>query len=78
MLNKKHALDSECALNRDSFEGGTIEHVRAFCILKVSRSCQEYTMESVVRGYHVYKVDSTRTCCRASAIRSLSRTSSPQ
>ena len=29
---------------------------------------EEYTMESVVRGHHVYKVDSTRTCCRASAI----------
>ena len=29
---------------------------------------EKYTMESVVRGYHVYKVDSTRTCCRASVI----------
>ena len=29
---------------------------------------EEYTMESVVQGHHVYKVDSTRTCCRASAI----------
>ena len=29
---------------------------------------EEYTMESVVRGHHVYKVDSMRTCCRAFAI----------
>ena len=32
MLNKKHALNSECALNRKGLdiEGGAIERVRAF------------------------------------------------
>ena len=39
-LNKKHALNSECVLNRKGLdiEGGAIEHVRAFHVLKVSRS----------------------------------------
>ena len=32
MLNKKHALNNECALNRKGLgiEGGAIEHVRAY------------------------------------------------
>ena len=40
MLNKKHALNSKCALNRKGLdiEGGAIERMRAFRILKVSRS----------------------------------------
>ena len=36
--------------------------------IKGVKIMEEYTMESVVRGYHVYKVDSTKTCCRTSAI----------
>ena len=39
-LIKKHALNSECALTRKGFdiEGGAIEHVCTFRVLKVSRS----------------------------------------
>ena len=39
-LIKQHALNSERALNRKglNIEGGAIEHVRAFRVLKVSRS----------------------------------------
>ena len=40
MLNKRHVLNSECVFNRKGLdiEGGAIECVRAFHVLKVSRS----------------------------------------
>ena len=40
LIKKKHALNSECVLNRKGLdiEGGAIERVLAFHVLKVSRS----------------------------------------
>ena len=59
-LNNKHALNSECALNREGLDikGGVKPCACSSCVQKVPRSqheMEEYTMESVVRGHHVYK-----------------------
>ena len=36
-------------------EGGAIERVRAITHIEGVKIMEEYTMESVVRGHHVYK-----------------------
>ena len=59
-LIKKHALNSECALNREGSDvkGGTKPCACSSHVHKVPRSqheMEEYTMESVVRGHQVYK-----------------------
>ena len=59
MLNKKYALNSECALNRKGLgiEGGAIYRVWYPTIggAKIAKiAIEEYTIESVIRGRHVY------------------------
>ena len=61
VLNKKYALNSECALNRKDLgiegAGGAIYHVRCPAIgdAKIAKIVmEEYTIESVIRGRHVY------------------------
>ena len=59
MLNKKYALNSECVLNRKGLgiKGRAIYHVRYPAIggAKIAKiMMEEYTIESVIRGHHVY------------------------
>ena len=59
MLNKKYALNSACALNRKDLgiEGRAIYRMRCPAIgdAKIAKiAMEEYTIESVIRGHHVY------------------------
>ena len=55
----KYALNSECALNRENLDnegGATVPpRVTAICGAKIKIAMEEYTMESVIRGHHIYK-----------------------
>ena len=62
MLNKKYALNSECALNRKGLgiEGGAIYRVHCPAIggataAKIAKiMMEEYAIETVIRGHYVY------------------------
>ena len=80
MLNKKHVLNSKCALNRKGIdiEGGAIERVRAFHVLKVSRSWKSTLWRALFEDITSIRLIQRELAVEPLPFRSLARTSSPQ
>ena len=56
MLNKKYALNSDSALNREGLdiEDGVMVPLHMTAIRGAKVAMEEYTMESVIQGHHIY------------------------
>ena len=76
-LIKKHVLNSKCALDRNGLdiECRAIERVRAFCVLKVSRSWKSTLSFEDITSIRLIQQE---LAVEPLPFRSLARTSSPQ